>query len=182
MAAMANLQVQQLDAEAARAESAALCELLVDCVEGGASVGFVLPMSTAKAQPYWRGVADAVASGDTLLLVARDGNGHIRGTVQLVLATKENQLHRADVSKLLVHRRARGLGVGALLMREVESLARRIGRTVLVLDTATPEAERLYRREGWALCGTIPDYALMPDGSLCAATFYYKRLATSPAA
>jgi GNAT superfamily N-acetyltransferase len=182
MTALANLHVQQLDAEAARAEATALCELLIDCVEGGASVGFVLPMSLAKAQRFWLGVADAVARGDTFLLIARDGSGRIDGTVQLVLATKENQLHRADISKLLVHRRARGLGVGALLMREAESLARRLGRTVLVLDTSTPEAERLYRREGWALCGTIPDYALMPDGSLCAATFYYKRLATSPAA
>lgn len=182
MTAIATLHVQQLDAKAARAESPALCELLIDCVDGGASVGFVQPMSPAKAQHFWEGVADAVARGDTWLLVARDGQGRIDGTVQLVLATKENQLHRADVSKLLVHRRARRLGVGALLMREAEAIASRIGRTVLVLDTATPEAERLYRREGWELCGTIPDYALMPDGSLCAATFYYKRLATSPAA
>lgn len=171
-----SLALQQLDAEATRAHMPALCDLLMDCVAGGASVGFVQPMSLAKAQRFWEGVAASVGRGETVLLVARDGDGRIAGTVQLVLATKENQPHRADVSKLLVHRRARRLGVGALLMREAETVARRIGRTVLVLDTATPEAERLYRREGWSLCGTIPDYALMPDGSRCGTTIFFKRL------
>lgn len=170
------LAVQQLDAEATRAHMPALCDLLMDCVAGGASVGFVQPMSLAKAQRFWDGVAASVAREETVLLVARDGDGGIAGTVQLVLALKENQPHRADVSKLLVHRRARRLGVGALLMREAEAAARRIGRTVLVLDTSTPEAERLYEREGWSRCGTIPDYALMPDGSLCGTTIFFKRL------
>lgn len=177
-----SLVLQQFDAEATRAHAHALCDLLMDCVAGGASVGFVQPMSVAKAQRFWDGVAAAVARDETVLLVARDGDGRIAGSVQLVLAMKENQPHRADVSKLLVHRRARRLGVGAQLMREAEAVARRIGRTVLVLDTATPEAGRLYEREGWSVCGTIPDYALMPDGALCATTIYYKRLATSPAA
>ncbi len=171
-----SLVVQALDAQATRAHAPALCDLLMDCVAGGASVGFVQPMSLAKAQRFWEGVAESVARGETLLLVARDGDGRLAGTVQLVLALKENQPHRADVSKLLVHRRARRLGVGAQLMREAEEMARRIGRTVLVLDTATPEAARLYAREGWSLCGTIPDYALMPDGALCATTIYFKRL------
>lgn len=172
-----SLALQQLDAEATRAHMPALCDLLMDCVAGGASVGFVQPMSLAKAQRFWEGVASAVARAETVLLVARDGDGRVAGTVQLVLATKENQPHRADVSKLLVHRRARRLGVGAQLMRAAEAAALRIGRTVLVLDTATPEAERLYRREGWSLCGTIPDYALMPDGSRCGTTIFFKRLA-----
>ncbi|MBL0730912.1 GNAT family N-acetyltransferase [Piscinibacter sp. HJYY11] len=170
------LALQQLDAEATRAHMPALCDLLMDCVAGGASVGFVQPMSTAKAQRFWEGVAASVAREETVLLVARDGDGRVAGTVQLVLALKENQPHRAEVSKLLVHRRARRLGVGALLMREAEAVARRIGRTVLVLDTSTPEAERLYEREGWSRCGTIPDYALMPDGSLCGTTIFFKRL------
>jgi GNAT superfamily N-acetyltransferase len=172
-----SLVLQPFDAEATRAHAPALCDLLMDCVAGGASVGFLQPMSVAKAQRFWDGVADAVARAETVLLVARDGDGRIAGSVQLVLATKENQPHRADVSKLLVHRRTRRLGVGATLMREVEAVARRIGRTLLVLDTATPEAERLYQREGWARCGTIPDYALMPDGALCATTIFFKRLA-----
>lgn len=174
--------VQLLDAHATRSQAGALCELLIDGVEGGASVGFVQPMSAAKAQAFWHGVAESVGRGETLLLVARDHDGRIDGTVQLVLATKENQPHRADVSKLLVHRRARRHGLGALLMREAEAQAHRIGRTVLVLDTATPEAERLYRREGWTLCGTIPDFALMPDRSLCATSIFYKRLGQASAA
>jgi GNAT superfamily N-acetyltransferase len=171
-----SLVVQALDADATRAHAAALGELLVDCVESGASVGFVQPITLAKVQGFWLGVGDAVERGETVLLVARNSEGRIDGTVQLVLAMKENQPHRADVSKLLVHRRARRQGVGALLMREAEAHARRIGRTVLVLDTATPDAARLYRREGWELCGTIPDYALMPDRSLCATTIFFKRL------
>ena len=171
-----NLVVEPLDAAAVRAHLPALCGLLIDSVDGGASVGFVQPMTTAKAQHYWAGVADAVARGEAVLLVARDGDGAVAGTVQLVPALKENQPHRADVSKLLVHRRVRRLGVGAQLVRAVEAVARRMGRTVLVLDTATPEAERLYRREGWSVCGSIPDYALRPDGSRCGTTFYFKDL------
>lgn len=172
-----DLVVQQLDAEGARREADALCELLVDCVEGGASVGYVLPMTPAKAVAFWDDVAGGLQAADRLLFVARSAAGTIDGTVQLVLAQKENQPHRAEISKLLVHRRARRHGVGARLMRVAEAAAARLGRHVLVLDTATPEAERLYRREGWQLCGVIPDYALMPDGSLCQTAYYYKRLA-----
>lgn len=180
MNAESPIAVQQLDAGAARREMPALCDLLVDCVKGGASVGFIEPMSMDKARAFWAGVAGAVESGESLLLVARTAGGRLDGTVQLQPAQKENQPHRADISKLLVHRRARRHGLGAVLMNEAEALARRIGRTVLVLDTATPEAERLYRRQGWQLCGEIPDYALMPDGSPCATRYFYKRL-TSPA-
>lgn len=171
-----SLALQSLDADATRAHERELCELLIDGVDGGASVGFVQPMTLDKARRFWAGVAEAVARAETVLLVAREADGRLVGTVQLVLAMKENQPHRAEVSKLLVHRRARRQGVGALLMREAEAVARRLGRTVLVLDTATPEAERLYRREGWSLCGTIPDFALMPDGALCPTTIFYKRL------
>jgi|SRR5688572_19943960 GNAT superfamily N-acetyltransferase len=176
-----DVEVHRLDAAAARTELPALCELLLDSVEGGASVGFVLPMTMAKAQDFWHEVIGAVQAGQRQLFVARGAGGAIEGTVQLVPAEKENQPHRADISKLLVHRRARRGGVGARLMRAAEAAAWQAGRTVLVLDTATPEAERLYRREGWQLCGVIPDYALMPDGSLCATSYFYKRL-TSRAA
>lgn len=173
--------VQRLDAGAARAELPALCDLLLDSVEGGASVGFVFPMTMAKAQAFWQDVFGGVQAGGRMLFVVRDARGAIEGSVQLVPAEKENQPHRADISKLLVHRRARRRGLGAVLMRAAEAAALQAGRTVLVLDTATPEAERLYRREGWQLCGVIPDYALMPDGSLCATSYFYKRL-TSRAA
>jgi GNAT superfamily N-acetyltransferase len=153
-----------------------LVEVLIDCVAGGASVSFMYPLSQAKAMAFWRRVADDVESGARALLVAEDDNGLI-GTVQLVLDQPENQPHRADLSKMLVHRRARRLGVGAALMRAAEDAARAAGKTLLVLDTASDEAERLYARAGWTLVGLIPDYALLPRGGLCATSVYYRKLA-----
>ena len=153
-----------------------LADVLIDCVEGGASVSFMHPLSRAKALAFWRRVADDVESGARALLVAEDDNGII-GTVQLVLDQPENQPHRADLSKMLVHRRARRLGVGAALMRAAEDTARTVGKTLLVLDTAGDEAQRLYVRAGWTLVGIIPDYALLPHGGLCGTSIYYRNLA-----
>jgi GNAT superfamily N-acetyltransferase len=169
--------VEVLTADGARAEHDALCELLIDCVNGGASVGFLAPLSPATAHAFWRRVADWVAQGARRLLVARDAAGRIAGSVQLVLDLPENQPHRADLAKLLVHQRMRRQGVGEALMIAAETVARDAGRTLLVLDTATPEAARLYQRTGWQLCGRIPNYALYPDGTLCATTVFYKALA-----
>ena len=153
----------------------ALAELLIDCVEGGASVSFMNPLPMAKALAFWRGVADEVASGARALLVAEDEVG-IVGTVQVVLAQPENQPHRGDVSKMLVHRRARRRGLGEALMKAAEDIARGCGKSLLVLDTASAEAERLYARLGWQRCGVIPGYALLPDGGLCATTYFYRTL------
>ncbi len=166
--------VQQLDAATARAEAGALCELLVDCVNGGASVGFMAPVSPATARAFWDTVADGVARGERVLLVARNAEGRIDGTVQLATDMPENQPHRADVCKLQVHRRARRHGLGAALMNAAEATAREMGKTLLVLDTASAEAERLYRSLGWQVCGSIPGYALLPEGGLCATTIFYK--------
>jgi len=152
-----------------------LADVLLDCVEGGASVSFMLPMVRATALAFWEKVADGVARGQRTLLVAEDGAG-IAGTVQLITDMPENQLHRADVAKLLVHRRARGAGIGRRLMEAVEDAARAQGRRVLVLDTASETAERLYERLGWQRVGVVPDYAYMPDGALCATTFFYKHV------
>jgi len=152
-----------------------LAQVLLDCVEGGASVGFMQPLTLHKALTFWQRVADGVARGDRALLVAERA-GRIVGTVQLVMDLPENQPHRADVSKMLVHRSARGRGVGALLMQAVERVARDCGRIVLVLDTANDVAARLYARSGWIECGTVPDYALLPQGGYCATTFFYRRL------
>lgn len=152
-----------------------LAAILIDCVEGGASVSFMHPLPKAKALAFWRRIADDVAAGARCLLIAEDDSGVI-GTVQLVLDQPENQPHRADLSKMLVHRRARRLGVGAALMRAAEDAARRAGKTLLVLDTASNDAERLYARAGWRLAGTIPDYALLPHGGLCATSVYYRKL------
>jgi GNAT superfamily N-acetyltransferase len=154
---------------------AALAHLLIDCVEGGASVSFMSPLSFDKASAFWRRVAEATARGERALLVAEDSGGTI-GTVQLILNLPENQPHRADLSKMLVHRRARREGVGAAMLHAAEELARELGKSLLVLDTASAEAERLYARLGWERVGTIPDYALLPGGALCDTTFFYRRL------
>ena len=153
-----------------------LNDVLIDCVEGGASVGFMLPMTAAKAAAFWTQVRQTVERDKRMLFVAEDAAGTVLGTVQVVIALAENQPHRGDVAKMLVHRRARRLGVGAALLQAAEKEARSAGTTLLVLDTATEEAARLYVRQGWQLCGTVPNYALMPDGPPCATTFYYKIL------
>jgi GNAT superfamily N-acetyltransferase len=154
----------------------ALADLLIDCVDGGASVSFMHPLAPARAQAFWRRVAAGVAAGERALLVAEDRSGII-GTVQLMLAQPENQPHRADLSKMLVHRRARRQGLGAVLMRAAEQMARDCGKTLLVLDTIPgSDAERLYTSLGWVRVGTIPDYALLPSGGLSATTVYYKAL------
>jgi len=152
-----------------------LADVLIDCVEGGASVSFMHPLSRDRAVAFWRGVARGAAAGERALLVADDARG-LCGTVQLVLAQPENQPHRADLSKMLVHRRARRQGLGAALMRAAEATARECGKTLLVLDTANPDAERLYERMGWVRVGAIPGYALLPQGGLCATTLYYRGL------
>lgn len=155
----------------------ALCEVLIDCVDGGASVSFLQPLSRAKAEEFWLGVAKSTAMGERALIVARDCAEHIVGTVQVILRQPENQPHRADISKLLVHRTARCHGLGARLMAAAELAAKAADKRVLVLDTATGGgAESLYERLGWQLCGRIPDYALWPSGGLCATTIYYKHI------
>jgi GNAT superfamily N-acetyltransferase len=157
------------------AQVQALADVLIDCVEGGASVSFMHPLSLARAQAFWRDVAAGVASGERALLVAEDDTGII-GTVQVVLGQPENQPHRADVSKMLVHRRARRCGLGAALMQAAEQAARELGKTLLVLDTASDEAARLYVRSGRQRCGVVPDFALLPQGGLCDTTFFYRHV------
>jgi GNAT superfamily N-acetyltransferase len=153
-----------------------LTDVLVDCVEGGASVSFMLPLNRERATAFWRTVADDVSSGRRALMIAEDEEG-ICGTVQLLLAQPENQPHRADLAKMLVHRRGRRRGIGVALMRAAESMARECGKTLLVLDTVTGgDAERLYPRLGWERVGVIPEYALMPDGKPCSTTVFYRRL------
>lgn len=171
---MAAHRVRRLQA-LAEDEARALAGLLVDCVAGGASVSFMHPLSTERALAYWREVGDAAARGERALLVADDDHG-LAGTVQLVLAQPDNQPHRADLSKMLVHRRARRQGLGAALMRAAEQAARDAGKTLLVLDTASADAERLYARLGWQRVGAIPGYALLPQGGLCDTVYYYRTL------
>jgi GNAT superfamily N-acetyltransferase len=156
-----------------------LADVLIDCVEGGASVSFLSPLTRERAVAFWRRVAQGVAAGERALLVAEDAQG-LCGTVQLVLEQPENQPHLAGLVKMLVHRRARRQGLGAALLRAAETTARDCGKTLLVLDTATGgEAERLYQRLGWQRVGVIPDYALMPRGRPCDTTYFYRELGGS---
>ena len=152
-----------------------LARVLIDCVEGGASVSFMSPMTEAKALAFWQGVADEVSRDARILLVAECA-GEIIGTVQVILGQPENQPHRADVAKMLVSRSARRQGVGAALLLAAEDAARSHQKTLLVLDTANADAERLYARLGWQRCGVIPGYALLPQGGLCDTTLFYRRL------
>jgi GNAT superfamily N-acetyltransferase len=154
---------------------APLADVLIDCVEGGASVSFMWPLPRGKALDFWERVIGSAKRGERTLLVAEDAAGDIQGTVQVVFDLPENQPHRCDIAKMLVHRRARRRGVGAALMMAAESAARAAGRTLLVLDTVTGgEGERLYTRLGWQRVGVIPGYALWPRGGLCDTTVFYK--------
>lgn len=158
------------------AQLSELASVLMDCVEGGASVSFMHPLDSQVAIEFWRSVAAAVARGERALLIAEDGAG-ICGTAQLVLALPQNQPHRADLSKVLVHRRARRRGVGAALVRAAEETARECGRDLLVLDTVTGgDAHRVYERLGWIRVGDVPRFALMPTGEFCSTTYYYRDL------
>jgi ribosomal protein S18 acetylase RimI-like enzyme len=173
---IAKAEIVSLAAPVAEPALDQLATVLVDCVEGGASVNFMSPFSHAEALVFFRKVAGSVASGDTVLLAARL-DGRIVGTVQLGLDTPPNQPHRADIKKMLVHRAARGHGIGAALMAQVEEEARRRGRWLLVLDTVPDEnGHRLYIRAGWTQTGIVPDYALFPDGRLCDTAIMWKRL------
>ncbi|HVH32658.1 MAG TPA: GNAT family N-acetyltransferase [Tahibacter sp.] len=173
---MDDIAVYRLDAAGAARQADALAMLLIDCVDGGASVGFLAPLPHERARDYWQSVVAGVGRGERVLLVAEDADG-LLGSVQLVPALPDNQPHRADVAKLLVHRRARRRGVARALMAAVEAAARAAGRRVLVLDTVTGSAaDHLYTHCGWQRVGEIPDYALMPDGRFCATTYFHKQL------
>lgn len=174
---MSEPAIRVLSGPEAEARIGALADLLDDCVEGGASVSFMAPLGRETAEAFWREVAREVATSRRALLVVEDATGEVQGTVQLVLAQPENQPHRADLAKMLVRRSARRRGIGAALMRAAEEAAREAGKTLLVLDTASPDAERLYGRAGWIRVGTVPGYALLPQGGLCDTAFYYRQLA-----
>jgi len=172
-----DVTVRRVGANEAAACVDALADVLIDCVEGGASVSFMLPLPREKALAFWRGVADGVARGERVLLIAEDSEGRIVGTVQMIMSLPDNQPHRGDVAKMLVHRRARRRGIAQRLMTALDDAAREEGKTVLVLDTVTGgDAQRLYQRTGWQRVGDVPKYALMPDGDFCSTTFFYKHL------
>ena len=177
-----DIRIRRIDPDEARSRTGALADalsdVLIDCVAGGASVSFMWPLPRDRALSFWRGVLDGVAQGERVLLVAEDAAGRVVGTVQLITSLPDNQPHRADVAKMLVHRGLRRRGIAQQLMAALDDAARSERRSVLVLDTVTGgDAERLYQRAGWQRVGDIPGYALMPDGAPCSTTYYYKHLA-----
>jgi len=178
-----SLSIDLLTAAEVEAERSALVALLRDAVESGASVGFLLPLGDGEAGAYWATVAAGLRDGSRVVLAARYGDLGLVGAAQLELAMRANARHRAEVTKVMVHRRARRRGVGRALMLALEDHARRLGRTTLILDTRQGDpSEGLYRTVGWTFAGAIPDYARSATGALDATAFYYKVLGpTSPA-
>ncbi len=171
------LRIEALAPDALAAWRADLVALLRDAVDDGASVGFLPPLATADAVAYWDGVAAAVRDGSRVVLAAHDGALGLVGSAQLELAGRPNARHRAEVSKVMVHRRARRRGIGRALMAALEAHARRLGRTTLILDTRQGDpSEALYRGAGWTFAGAIPRYARSATGALDATAFYYKLL------
>ncbi len=159
---------------------AGLLDLLIEVVDGGASVGFLAPLGRDRALEFWGTVRLSVERGERVLLVAEDGAGLI-GTVQVVLAMQDNQPHRGEVAKMLVHPRARRRGVAAALLEAAESEARAANKSLLVLDTVTgSDADRLYTRLGWRRVGEIPGFALLPRGGLAGTTFFYRDISEPP--
>ena len=154
----------------------ALAALLQDGVDGGASVGFLAPLSHAEALAYWQGVADELGPLLHCWLAERDGQ--LLGTVQLSRCGKANGRHRGEIQKLMVHSAARGQGIARLLMQAAESAARAAGCRTLVLDTDSESlAASLYPKLGWVHAGDIPDFAASPDGRLHTTRYFYKLLA-----
>ena len=169
--------VRRVGAHEAFAVVEGLADVLIDCVDSGASVSFLPPLSRDKALAFWRGVAEGVVNADRVLFVAEDDTGRIVGTVQLVAAQSENQPHRADVAKMLVRSDARRRGIAQQLLDAIDEAARASGKSVLVLDTFTgSDAERLYERAGWQRVGIIPKFALTGKGGYGATTYFYKLL------
>jgi len=167
--------IELLSTPAAERDVAGLTALLLDAVEGGASVSFMAPLRADQAEAFWRESLDALHPR-AAVLIARDQHG-IAGTVQLQPAWAPNQPHRAEVAKLLVHSRARRRGLGKALMGAVEAHAAATGFSLLTLDTRRGDAgEALYRGLGWIEAGIIPDYAVVDDGSFCDTVIFYKRV------
>jgi GNAT superfamily N-acetyltransferase len=160
------------------ADAGALAGILVDVVAGGASVGFMLPLSRERALEVWQRWLGSAARGERIVLVAEDTTSRaLVGTVQLVTALPDNQPHRGDIAKMLVHPSARRRGIGAALLGAVETEARAAQKTLLVLDTVTgSDGHRLYARLGWQRVGEIPNYALFPAGGFCSTTYFFRDL------
>jgi GNAT superfamily N-acetyltransferase len=171
------VEVAQPSVGEAEADLDGLADVILDCIDGGASVGFLYGVTREDLKAFWRDTLAAVETGAAMLFVARDDEKLV-GTVLLHPVPKPNQPHRADVSKLIVSSRARRRGVATRLMDALEAHALSLGRTLLTLDTETGSgAEQFYQRRGYVRVGDIPNYCLGNDGGPSGTTIYYKQLA-----
>lgn len=171
-----SVMIRELDADGYRAAIPDLAALLVDAVEGGASVNFVAGVTDEQATAWWTERIEQVRDGVITPLVALDGK-QVVGSMLLIRSTNPNSPHRAEVAKVLVHRSARRRGIGAALMRAAEERARSDGRWLLLLDTVTGSAaESMYRALGWTELGVMPNHALLTDGTPAPTTFFWKDL------
>lgn len=171
------MSISLLSAQEFSALVPALSALLIDCVEAGASIGFLSPLSVEEASQYWHKLQADLASGACLIWVAREGD-EVLGTVQLALEMRKNGRNRAGVQKLMVASSARRRGLAAQLMQALELRARQEQRGVLFLDTEQDSpAEVFYQNLGYQRVGVIPDYACSPQGDLQGTAIYYKLLA-----
>ncbi len=170
------MEIRKLHALEVRKRILELAVILDDCVKNGASVSFMNPFDLGEASKFYEEVASKCVAGE-LMLFAAILDGKAVGTVQLAPSQKPNQPHRADLVKMLVHSKHRRLGIGQKLLDLVDFEAKSYGITLITLDTAAgSDAERLYLRAEYQKAGTIPDYALWPDGGYCDTTYYYKRI------
>jgi acetyltransferase len=169
-------EIIALDTDAARQSRSELVALLQDAVAGGASIGFLPPLAADEAAAYWDGVLADLAAGKRVLIAAME-QGRVIGSAQLELAGRANASHRAEVQRLIVHRDARRRGIGRALMAALEEHARRIGRTLLVLDTREGDpSEALYEQCGYTRVGAIPRYARSASGTLDGTVYFYRHL------
>jgi ribosomal protein S18 acetylase RimI-like enzyme len=173
------MNVRVLTPDEVRAKAGELGAILADCVAGGASVSFMAPFTVDDARRFYERMADAAEAG-TVSVLAAEVDGVAMGTVQVAYDMPPNQPHRGDIRKLLVHRRARRRGLARALMLAAEKEAVARGKPLLVLDTASDGAERLYTDLGWQRVGVVPDYALLPDGGYCDTIYFYKRVGPLP--
>ena len=170
------MNIQRLTPESTLPLTSKLADLLQNVVEGGASIGFLPPLTVEDAVNYWQDVVEALKSPYRILLVA-EMNNEIVGTVQLDMASRPNGSHRAEIMKLMVHTSQRGRGIAQRLMNAIETEARQAGRSTLILDTREGDpSEQLYSKLGYSRAGTIPEYARSADGSLHTTVFMYKLL------
>jgi len=172
----AEIHIEKLESDRATTLKPQLIGLLSHIVDGGSSVGFLRPLSLHLCTQYWTDVIDAVAADQKILLVALLGD-QVVGSVQAEPCSKHNGRHRAEIQKLMVLNTHRKRGIARKLMQAIEQSVINSGYSTLYLDTVTGSpAEQAYLQLGWTRSGSIPNYAVSPDGEMESTTVFYKLL------